>query len=255
MSARWCTRRRANSSGRRHRQAEHGGGLARPQHGCRAPGNIRFRRMRRPPNIDWDRFLGNAPKRPFEPIRLFRWRNYRDYGTAVAGDLFVHLLSGLHIATRSLGPTASMPPAACATGRTGATCPTSCWPCSTIREAGRAPRIQPGARVNFKSGVAEEQFGFRFVGSEGMMTTCMSGSRCRKRPPEREPGYTIGTFPKAVQEEFLREYQPEVSAAGTDDGRHGSRQRRELCPSGGTRCAPGTSRAFLRSDPRRPAFN
>ena len=57
-----------------------------------------------PANIDWDRFLGQAPKVPFEPVRLFRWRNYRDYGTGVPGDLFVHLISGLHFATGALGP-------------------------------------------------------------------------------------------------------------------------------------------------------
>ena len=57
-----------------------------------------------PETVDWDRFLGSAPKRPFEPIRLFRWRNYSDYGTGLAGDLFVHLLSGLHVVTGSIGP-------------------------------------------------------------------------------------------------------------------------------------------------------
>src|SRR5437899_9544320 len=58
--------------------------------------------------IDWDRFLGRAPKRPFEPVRLFRWRNYRDYGTGIPGHLFVDLFTGIHFVLDSTGPTRVM---------------------------------------------------------------------------------------------------------------------------------------------------
>src|ERR1700733_14560234 len=46
--------------------------------------------------IDWNEFLIGAPKRPFDATRFFRWRCYSDYGEGLAGDLFVHLLSGIY---------------------------------------------------------------------------------------------------------------------------------------------------------------
>ncbi len=52
-----------------------------------------------PQTIDWETWLGDAPQRPFDPGRFFSWRRFRDYGAGLAGDLFVHLLSGIHFIT------------------------------------------------------------------------------------------------------------------------------------------------------------
>lgn len=43
-----------------------------------------------PQNTDWTRFLGPAPKRPWNPARYFQWRLYWDYSGGISTDLLVH---------------------------------------------------------------------------------------------------------------------------------------------------------------------
>jgi predicted dehydrogenase len=48
-----------------------------------------------PTTLDWETWLNDAPKIPFNPLHFARWRCWKEYGTGVGGDLMVHLLSGM----------------------------------------------------------------------------------------------------------------------------------------------------------------
>jgi predicted dehydrogenase len=46
-----------------------------------------------PGSLDWDLWLGPAPKRPYNPIYApFRWRGWWDFGTGALGDIGCHSL-------------------------------------------------------------------------------------------------------------------------------------------------------------------
>ena len=51
--------------------------------------------------VDWERFLGSAPKQPFSAERFFRWRKYWDFSGGMGTDFFYHRLSPT---IYSLGP-------------------------------------------------------------------------------------------------------------------------------------------------------
>ena len=48
-----------------------------------------------PQTLDWDTWQGTVPKRAFDPKIFARWRCWKEFGTGVAGDLLVHLISGM----------------------------------------------------------------------------------------------------------------------------------------------------------------
>ena len=159
-----------------------------------------------PQTVDWDRFLGHAPKRPFEPIRLFRWRNYRDYGTGIPGDLFVHLFSGIHYVLDSAGPTRIVATGGLRYWNDGRDVPDVMLALYDYPKSAAHPAFTLALRVNFAEGAGDSQ-AFRFVGPDGVITIGGAGVTLARRAKPREPGYTIDTFPEGVQKAFLEEYR------------------------------------------------
>ena len=139
-----------------------------------------------PQTVDWDRFLGSAPKRPFEPARLFRWRLYNDYGTGITGDLFVHLFSGMHFVTGALGPSRVFCSGGLRYWTDGREIPDVMVAVFDYPARGATPAFNLTLKVNFVDGGVTNEWGdsgFRFVGSEGLMELGGGGVTVARRPP------------------------------------------------------------------------
>ncbi|MBA2258683.1 MAG: Gfo/Idh/MocA family oxidoreductase [Acidobacteria bacterium] len=165
-----------------------------------------------PETVDWDRFLGDAPKRPFEPIRLFRWRNYRDYGTGIPGDLFVHLFSGIHFVLDSIGPTRVMATGGLRYWHDGRDVPDIAVGFYDYPKTAAHPAFTLMLKVNFADGGGGDGHLFRFSGPDGVITIGGSGATLARQGRSKDPGLSIGTFPEALQKRIVhshREKYPE----------------------------------------------
>jgi len=184
-----------------------------------------------PQTVDWDRFLGHAPKRPFDAVRVFRWRNYQDYGTGVAGDLFVHLFSGLHFVLDSLGPVRIFAAGGLRYWKDGRDVPDVMVGLYDYEKAKSHPAFNLALRVNFVNGAGENS-GFRFTGSEGILVIDR-GVTLIQPPPERDPGTSAGAFDSETQKKILAEhrkkYPPREATTASMDA---AKEERWLPPRG-----------------------
>lgn len=118
--------------------------------------------------IDWKKFLNKYPDRPLDLKRFFRWRCYKDYGTGVSGDLFVHLFSSLHFITNSKGPQKVMAMGGLRYWKDGREVPDILMGMFDYAETPEHPAFNLSLRVNFVDGTADSTY-LRLVGSEGSM--------------------------------------------------------------------------------------
>jgi predicted dehydrogenase len=152
--------------------------------------------------IDWNTFLGNASKREFDPVRFFRWRCFTDYGEGLGGDLFVHLLSGIHFITSTNQPALR----AQSSGglfhfKDGREFP------DLIETLYDYPNFRVTLRCNLNNNGGEF---IGFYGSKGTMI--IKDSTLSYQPEDTRPepeGYSIFGWPKALRDQYLQKWNEE----------------------------------------------
>ncbi len=170
-----------------------------------------------PETVDFKTFLRNAPKVPFDPIRFFRWRNYREYGTGIPGDLFVHLITGLHFITGSKGPTRIFASGGLRYWKDGRNVPDILLAIFDYPETPEHPAFQFTLKVNFvDGGVSPEDSSTKLIGSDGTISIGWSTVTLKRNKLPAAPGYggwdSFNTFPLEMQKAFVKQYDAKYGA-------------------------------------------
>lgn len=173
--------------------------------------------------VDWERFIGDAPKVAYDPVRFFRWRNYQDYGTGVAGDLFVHLFSALHAVTGSAGPNRIYSTGGLRYWKDGRDVPDISMGLYDYPESPNHPAFNLQMRVNFVDG-SENGEGLRLIGTDGVIDMGWGSVRVTKNKLINVPTYggwdSFDTFSASEQKKFEQWYKAKykpVTRAKEDD--------------------------------------
>ena len=170
-----------------------------------------------PQTVDWERYQQYAEKKyPWDAKRFFWWRNYREYGTGVAGDLFVHLLTGLHYITSSKGPEKIYSIGDTTYWKDGRNVPDVMTAVLQYPETSAHAAFQVTLRVNFVSGEGETGY-VKITGTEGVIDMNGNGFTIKRQVMSKAPGIggwdALGTYTNAMQQQLKDDYNKKYSAA------------------------------------------
>ncbi len=164
--------------------------------------------------VDWERYIAGTKKIPFDAKKFFWWRNYRDFGTGVAGDLFVHLLSGVHVITGSKGPQKIFSSGQLSYWKDGRDVPDVMSAIMEYPETPEHPPFQLMLRVNFISGEGDHGT-LKMIGEQGVMDLTGNGLTVRHSLMPKAPGIggwdALNTYPAAMQETLRQQYAQKYS--------------------------------------------
>ena len=155
-----------------------------------------------PQTLDWDTWLGTAPKKPFDGNAFARWRCWKEYGTGVAGDLMVHLISGmLYVWGKNEAPKRAMALGGIFRWKDGRNMPDVH---TSLFEYGDIP-----VYIRLTLGTETPEV-LRICGSKGLLDIGeFTFSFTPQTGVDNAPSYYSGGFPRAMREEYLKKWHAE----------------------------------------------
>ena len=155
-----------------------------------------------PQTLDWDTWQGAVPKRAFNPLLFARWRCWKEYGTGVAGDLLVHLVSGMmYVLGINEPPKRTMAIGGILRWKDGRNMPDVH---AALFQYGDIPVYM---RLNLGTESPEI---YRFQGSKGILElTEFSLTFYPQSGLDTAPSYYASGFPRAMREEYFKKWHQE----------------------------------------------
>src|SRR5438445_1011178 len=156
-----------------------------------------------PQNLDWDTWQGTVPKKAFDPYTFARWRCWKEYGTGVAGDLLVHLVSGMmFMMSINEAPKQAMAMGGIRRWKDGRNMPDVHG--TLFYYADDLPVYM---RLNLGTEMPEM---YRFQGSKGILEVTEFGlSFTPQSGKDTMPSYYANSFPHAMHAEYEKKWHAE----------------------------------------------